>query len=886
MYMICVILFAFSIQSSSAGDKGTICGPSFKKTKDGSCVQLDNSDVLRSLHWLAAPPKLPEAQKCRNVTTIGGFGVCEDLLKPDGECLIWSVISSVHCNAYGALEFEKYWSSRCKVELYHYLLPYKGNNCDYPAKHDPAATKKKSRRGRGDGEGIAKIPEYPNITIRRIGMWATKKYSALYEDIPTLPLPQQVDVLKVHGRRGNGISEDLDGVQYTILSDLFLQKPEFINYVNQVVFSASINTNTLSDNVGRESENAWNMWGTQQLLRDFASFSSVPEEATDLQPFQFSYLLDQARVSPVYSFYHHSFVRVKADEDKAAMHAKLAAWLPATPEAPIVAKAPAYCQPPTKAEDVEMQRWIKVEMNARCHPTRLWVPCERDRSYDAFVPCPEELAMNLAEDYSAMKGWCDFTHKAAEIPQLRRIDLEASAHFQKQALTRAASTPSSTGKPPVRLAFFFTVYADEKFFRRMFSKLYGSHHYYLIHVDPTGASAAYKAAIKVLADEYNAKNSHKNVFVTSDVPIVYGASTATILLTKAMAWFAREARGWDYFVPVTGSDYPLVPLRQLEKMLGHQTATGHPRPFVMAWTPGTSTHIFRLQKTVPAFETDPDLVLSIKAVTDERGRVLGAVPMEYRSTNFGPPLFCNGRKSFYHLDNRRNKSATIMDTQWLFPRDIQPGRGRAYSDWDPAMAIPSFDNGWRIWKKSDPATSGIYDRESVEYIANSEEGRKYYHFFKHMLLGSEEHYYVSLLYNWERTQAFVQTLSAQSVWNTWELGLWEQSSGFLTHTHFLTLKEWPHIEGFARRGMLFARKFNSHKTPELLDKIDSYIHDNASTDAGSMWPGFFEVDTWSPGKIWVAAFRKNQSIAAEARRVENQRLLDTRRGRTGKLRYM
>ena len=83
MYMICVILFAFSIQSSSAGDKGTICGPSFKKTKDGSCVQLDNSDVLRSLHWLAAPPKLPEAQKCRNVTTIGGFGVCEDLLKPD-----------------------------------------------------------------------------------------------------------------------------------------------------------------------------------------------------------------------------------------------------------------------------------------------------------------------------------------------------------------------------------------------------------------------------------------------------------------------------------------------------------------------------------------------------------------------------------------------------------------------------------------------------------------------------------------------------------------------------------------------------------------------------------------------------------------------------------
>ena len=30
-----------------------------------------------------------------------------------------------------------------------------------------------------------------------------------------------------------------------------------------------------------------------------------------------------------------------------------------------------------------------------------------------------------------------------------------------------------------------------------------------------------------------------------------------------------------------------------------------------------------------------------------------------------------------------------------------------------------------------------------------------------MLLGSEEHYYVSLLYNWNRTQAFIQSLSSQ-----------------------------------------------------------------------------------------------------------------------------
>lgn len=108
----------------------------------------------------------------------------------------------------------------------------------------------------------------------------------------------------------------------------------------------------------------------------------------------------------------------------------------------------------------------------------------------------------------------------------------------------------------------------------------------------------------------------------------------------------------------------------------------------------------------------------------------------------------------------------------------------------------------------------------MSYIINSVEGRKYYHFFKHMLLGSEEHYYVSLLYNWPRTKAFVQSLSAQIVWNTWELGLWEQSEGFQTHTHFLSLNEWDILAGFSKRGMMFARKFSTKKTAALLDRID------------------------------------------------------------------
>ena len=103
----------------------------------------------------------------------------------------------------------------------------------------------------------------------------------------------------------------------------------------------------------------------------------------------------------------------------------------------------------------------------------------------------------------------------------------------------------------------------------------------------------------------------------------------------------------------------------------------------------------------------------------------------------------------------------------------------------------------------------------------------------------------------------MQTLSAQIVWNTWELGLWENAAGFQTHTHFLTLNEWDILKGFSMRGMMFARKFSSRKTAAVLEKIDREILFNTSTDAGLYWPGFYEVDTVSPGKTWVAAYRKN-----------------------------
>jgi|SaaInlStandDraft_6_1057023.scaffolds.fasta_scaffold352922_1 hypothetical protein len=40
-----------------------------------------------------------------------------------------------------------------------------------------------------------------------------------------------------------------------------------------------------------------------------------------------------------------------------------------------------------------------------------------------------------------------------------------------------------------------------------------------------------------------------------------------------------------------------------------------------------------------------------------------------------------------------------------------------------------------------------------------------------------------------------------------------------------------------------------------------------------MWPGFYDVDVTSPGKIWIAAHRRNQSIKAKAAKLAKSQAL-------------
>lgn len=243
---------------------------------------------------------------------------------------MWSEVSSNYCDHYGSLEFEIYWAKRgCSVTLFHYIRPFKKNICSVP-------------------EG--KMADHPNINIVRGNMWEGMCYNCFYNLAKKHLLHvDRIDIMKIQGR--DGVNEDFDGIQYSVLSDLYWKLPALIDKVQQIALTVSLNTRTLTDNVGRESSHAWNMWATQRLLRDFGAFRISAEPGPRaLQPQQYAYLLHQAKLDANIGGYKVSFRRLEDETALAAQNRQFEAWQPAPVEFAIRGVPPEYCSAKTPAQ--------------------------------------------------------------------------------------------------------------------------------------------------------------------------------------------------------------------------------------------------------------------------------------------------------------------------------------------------------------------------------------------------------------------------------------------------------------------------------------------------------------------------------------------------------
>ena len=171
------------------------------------------------------------------------------------------------------------------------------------------------------------------------------------------------------------------------------------------------------------------MWGTQNFLDSYAAFNTQTDKGVpEYMPYQFEYYLEQARLNVSISHYMHSFMLIDEPSMNNNIERKLEWKQKDLPK--MRGKVPKYCSEPSVADIEFMHQWIDEQLRARCHPTRLWVTCQ-PRSYDTFVPCPQQLMDALAEDFSAARGWCNFNSPYAAIEPLN-VDPVVSKAFQKK----------------------------------------------------------------------------------------------------------------------------------------------------------------------------------------------------------------------------------------------------------------------------------------------------------------------------------------------------------------------------------------------------------------------------------------------------------------------
>ena len=217
------------------------------------------------------------------------------------------------------------------------------------------------------------------------------------------------------------------------------------------------------------------MWATAQILSRYHAHIAPPikhsldantKESSSLRPLQLAHYLSASGVDPTWEhFLSSSFLLRNNRGNATSTVGTKSAWQvphkePALKEmrkvdprdlGAVRASAPyftlpAFCSLPAPDNHTyhrlqsDIRLWIEGELLSRCQPERMWLPCNRKRSYAPFLPCPQQLRDAIAFDYAVAQGWCDFNHPAAIIEPLSSI-VEPEARFISGTSKRRADGP-------------------------------------------------------------------------------------------------------------------------------------------------------------------------------------------------------------------------------------------------------------------------------------------------------------------------------------------------------------------------------------------------------------------------------------------------------------
>ncbi|WP_418124467.1 beta-1,6-N-acetylglucosaminyltransferase [Chryseobacterium sp. PTM-20240506] len=111
---------------------------------------------------------------------------------------------------------------------------------------------------------------------------------------------------------------------------------------------------------------------------------------------------------------------------------------------------------------------------------------------------------------------------------------------------KSDSNPSSQ----IRIAYFIMVHHKPEIFKAMFEKIYTRDQFYLVHID--------RKAKEEFTEEIQQYLVHfPNVYILESINIVAGGFSMIQAELNAMEYLLNVNAEWDYFVNLSGEDYPL-----------------------------------------------------------------------------------------------------------------------------------------------------------------------------------------------------------------------------------------------------------------------------------------------------------------------------------------
>ncbi|MCJ7935210.1 MAG: beta-1,6-N-acetylglucosaminyltransferase [Chryseobacterium sp.] len=123
-----------------------------------------------------------------------------------------------------------------------------------------------------------------------------------------------------------------------------------------------------------------------------------------------------------------------------------------------------------------------------------------------------------------------------------------------------SKTLESHSAPHVRIAYFIMVHHKFEVFKAMFQKIYTRDQFYLIHIDR-------KASIEITEEIQLYAVQFPNVYLLESMNIVSGGFSMIQAELDAMEFMLNVSLEWDYFINLSGEDYPLKSQNIIRKFL-------------------------------------------------------------------------------------------------------------------------------------------------------------------------------------------------------------------------------------------------------------------------------------------------------------------------------